>query len=252
MWNRSICRLAFSLLLPALPLRPESLTVVAGDYPPFFCDVVLDGVTPVEKGMFIDFIHEFSREFPRYTFKVVAVPRKRMDTMMLNGEAQVFSLNNPMFVARNKSSYIWSEAVWHTADTLVSVRGNNVIFEKPEDLFGMTIGKLSGNGYGRYDLYFASGTIKAQDANSYTSLINMAIAGRIDAFFGNVQSMPYLIERAGYFVSQFEFSPVSILEFDLHIQLNRRQARLRNDLNKFIAKSKTDGFLQRLEAKYRK
>ncbi|HWQ10750.1 MAG TPA: hypothetical protein VN436_16630, partial [Holophaga sp.] len=68
----------------------------------------------------------------------------------------------------------------------------------------------------------------------------------------NAQALPYLIERAGFFVSQFECSPVPVLEFDLQVQLNRRQAGLRNDLNRFIAKSRADGFLQRLEARYQK
>ena len=252
MQHPAICTLACGMLLTASPPKPECLTIVAGDYPPFFCDVVLDGTTPVAKGMFVDFMHEFSKEYPQYTFNIVAVPRKRMDAMMLDGEAQVFSLNNPMFVTSSRGSYIWSEPIWHTVDTLFSIHGNNFVFTKPEDLFGKTIGKLAGNGYGKYDRYFASGRIKAQEANSYTALINMAMSGRIDAFFGNVQSMPYLIEQAGFFPSQFDISPTPIVEFDLQMQFNRRCKGLRDNINKFIVKSRSNGFLQRLEAKYQK
>ena len=243
----ALCHLLFIVHLPG-----EHLTIVAGDYPPFCLEVVLDGTTPVKKGMFIDFMNEFAAQHPRYTFDIVAVPRKRMDAMMNDGEAQVFSLNNPMFVTRNQAAYIWSDPIWHTVDTVVMVKGREFNFEKPEDLIGKTIGKLAGNGYGDYDRLFATGKIKAADVNSFASILNMALAGRTDAFFGNVQTLPYLIERESLPASQFTFSSKPIFEFDLRMQINRKFRKFRRDVNRFIAESRSSGLLQRLEAKYRR
>ncbi len=245
-------RFLLALLSLALPLRAEELTIVWADYPPFSMGAHPDGKTQVKEGMLVDFLKEFSRQHPRYTFNNICVPRKRMDAMMLNGEAQAFFLNNPMFVRIHREAFIWSDPIWHTEDKVVTLAGKAFRFERPEDLFGKTIGKLFGNGYGEYDHLFEEGRIKTEDAKSPGALFKMALAGRVDAFIANTHTAPYQMRRAGLDPSRFTFLPKPVLAFDLSMQISRRCPGFRDQLDRFIAQSKRNGFLQRLEDKYLK
>jgi ABC-type amino acid transport substrate-binding protein len=241
-----------AVLWLALPLRAEELTIVWADYPPFAKGVRPDGKTQVKEGMLVDFLKAFSRQHPQYTFNNICVPRKRMDAMMLNGEAQAFFLNNPMFVRAHRQEFIWSDPIWHTEDKVVTLAGKAFRFERPEDLFGKTIGKIFGNGYGEYDRFFEEGRIKAEDAKSPEALFKMALAGRVDAFIANTHTAPYEMRRAGLDPSRFTFSRKPVLAFDLSMQINRHCPDFRDQLNRFIAQSRRNGFLQRLEDRFLK
>lgn len=245
-------RLIFVVLSLVLPLRAEQLTIVWADYPPFAKGVRPDGKTQVKEGMLVDFLKAFARQHPRYAFNNICVPRKRMDAMMLGGQAQAFFLNNPLFVRVHEEEFIWSDPIWRTEDTLVTLKEKAFRFDRPEDLYGKTIGRLLGNGYGEYDPLFDEGKIQAADAKSLKALFQMTLAGRIDAFIGNRHTAPYQMIRAGLSPSRFHFSTRPVLAFDLRMQISRHCPEFRDELNRFIAQSKRNGFLQRLEDTYRK
>jgi ABC-type amino acid transport substrate-binding protein len=240
------------MLSLALPLRTEELTIVWADYPPFAKGVRSDGKTQVKEGMLVDFLKAFSRQHPQYAFNNICVPRKRMDAMMLSGQAQAFFLNNPLFVRTHQEAFLWSDPIWRTEDKIVMLREKAFPFERPEDLYGKTIGRLFGNGYGEYDRLFEEGRIKAADAKTPKALFQMALVGRIDGFIGNAHTVPFQMKRAKLDPSRFVFSSKPILAFDLRMQIGRDHPEFRAQLNQFIAQSKRNGFLQRLEERYSK
>ncbi len=243
--------LACSLLWVST-LSAERLTIVYGDYPPFYMGVEPDGKTQVTQGMLIDFLKEFSRQHPEYTFNHICLPRRRMDAAMLSGEAQVFSLNNPMFVKEDRERFLWTIPIWHTRDVVVTLKGKEFKFDKPEDLFGKTLGRLFGNGYGEYDRLFAEGRIKVEDAKTTKALAEMALAGRTDGFLGNTHATPYQLKQAGLSPARFTFSAKPIFAFDLMMQINENHPAFLEKMNAFITRSKRNGFLKRIEDNYLK
>ncbi|MCP4163742.1 MAG: amino acid ABC transporter substrate-binding protein [Deltaproteobacteria bacterium] len=245
-------KLFFAVLLTLLASGlsfSEEIIMVFSDfgYPPFYLSQYKN--EPVNKGMFIDFLNEFMDEYPQYQIKMIANPRKRMDLMMTNGTADAFSLNNPMFSA-DAADFLWTEPIWHTMDTVIVLPGNTLDFNGPEDLYGLKIGKILGNGYGEYDKLFKDNIIERHDTRSDIQLILLLNSGRIDGMFGNIHVVPYIMKQNGYSASDYKFANTPIFEFDLQIKINKSKVDFHNDMNSFIKKAKATGILERIENKW--
>lgn len=169
---------------------------------------------------------------------------------MENGTADAFSLNNPMFVGKKAKNYIWTKSIFYTKDVVVSLKNKPIKYTKPSDLFGKTIGKSAGNKYGELDKYFANGKIKAADVSKPRQLWRMLDAGRTDGFLGNVSHIPYAMKQAGVNPSNYYWSSKPLFEFHLMCQINKKQTQFQKDLNAFISKSKSNGFLKRIERQW--
>ncbi|MFW6263299.1 MAG: substrate-binding periplasmic protein [Thermotogota bacterium] len=226
----------------------EITMLFGGGYPPFYLEGPEDGKTPVEQGMFVDFLEKFEEEYG-YTITKIRLPRKRMDLWMSSGQAQAFSLNNPMFV-EDSDDYLFSDPIWHTKDVVISLKSNQVIYQKPQDLFDVTVAKIAGNGYGDLDAYFESGQIAAYDVKSTDQMIKMLLSGRVDCIIQNIHVFPYIAKNEGIDVSQFFFNDVALFEFELMTQINQEYTQFRDDLNAFIEAYKQNGFLEGIEKEY--
>ncbi len=244
----------FSLLLLLLlvesgVLFSEEIKMVFSDfgYPPFYLPQYKN--EQVNKGMFIDFLNEFINEYPQYQIKKIANPRKRMDFMMTEGTADAFSLNNPMF-SPDAADFLWTDPIWHTMDTVIVLPGNELDFNGPEDLYGLIIGKILGNGYGEYDKLFEDNIIKGHDTRSDIQLVLLLNAGRIDGMFGNIHVIPYIMKQNGYRASDYKFADTPIFEFDLQIKINKSKVNFHKDMNSFIKKAKATGIIERIENKW--
>ncbi|MCG8568665.1 MAG: transporter substrate-binding domain-containing protein [Spirochaetes bacterium] len=230
---------------------PQKITMVFGDYPPYYIGGILDENTQITKGMFVEFLYEFEKQFD-YEIIKICVPRKRIDLMMETGKAQVFSLTNPLFLGSEAEKYLFTEPIFYTKDVVVSLKENPLNYEKPEDLFGKKIGKVSGMRYGELDQYFANGKITPVDVTNEMALPEMLKRKRIDAYLGNSTVSPYKYKLENYDYSHLYFAEKPLIEFALMCQINKGETQFLKDMNDFIRTSKSNSFLQGLVDKYTK
>lgn len=226
------------------------IVMLFGVYPPFY---MMEGEldeTVAKGGIFIDFLEEFLKEYPQYEFTFQVVSRIRMDRMMDSGEAQAFSLNNPMFMGDSAENFLFTDPIFHTRDAVITRADDPFVYTKPEDLYGKNIGVILGYGYGEFDALFAEGKIKTNPVNSFPQLYRLLLSGRIDAFFGNIHVNPYDMILNDFDPSLFQFSEESIFSFDLMTVINKAYTHFRDDMNQFIQKSKDSGLLEELVDRY--
>lgn len=218
-----------------------------GGYPPFYWFDENDEL----KGMFVDFLEEFNKEHPEYNFVNRPASRIRMDRDMESGDADAFSLNNPMFVDPDVvDNYIFSQSIWYTGDFVFMYKDNVFDYTKPEDLYGKTIGIMHGNAYGEFDVLFEEGKINSHGVTRENSLFMLARVGRIDAFFGNMHVTPFNMLLYNFNPDDYVLSEKPIFEFDLMMWVQSYHEEFVEKMDSFIQKSKENGLLEEITNKY--
>lgn len=228
------------LFCPAL--RAGELVVVCAEtgYMPYYS-------ADAKSGMFIDFLREFVRENPEYSFVFKPVPRKRMSVMMERGWADIFSLNIRDRNANRR--YLSTKPVWRESSHVFMRKDSSFEVNSPKDLAGKQLGTISGNAYPSLEAFFRNGTIAAISVSTSHQLFGMLMAKRIDAFAGDRSPTLFRLREEGLSGS-IVCSPVPLAEFDLVIELQKRHAVLAGKLDRFIVQSQANGFLRSLEVKY--
>ncbi len=77
------------------------------------------------------------------------------------------------------------------SNPVIVLPGHKLDFTSPEDLYGLRIGMIFGNGYSKYDKLFSDNIIKSYDTRSDIQLVLLLNTGRIDDMFGNIHVVPY-------------------------------------------------------------
>lgn len=237
------------MLMSSGAFAAQEILMVFGSgagYPPFY-------LAKAEKGMFIDMIDAFEKKYPEYKIIRRDLPRKRMDQWMDEGKAQAFSLTNPIFMAPERAEkFLFTQPIWKTGDYVVFKAGKELPYSKPEDLFGVKLGTVRGNGYGILDPHLKSGKIPKNDVSRGKQLYDLLLKERVQAIVGNLHVFPYEAKLHKYDPNQFVFSKVPLFEFELMIQINPKNADFHKKIDQYITQAKQDGTLEKIEAKWLK
>ena len=229
----------------------ETVKVVLNDagYAPFHTPPAESG-GEVTAGIVVELLQEFQNAYPKYDIQIIGIPKIR-EQMALDKGAADMTYNSPTFIGERAQQFLWSEAFAASQDVVVMLKTRQFPFEKPEDLFGKTVGKIRGFGYGEYDAYFESGKIIGNDVTEPGQLFKMLKAGRLDCFFGNTYVTPYEMRLAQEDREAFYFSEKALYEFQLMFQIIPQKPTLKADLDAFIISAKASGLLQKIERHYK-
>lgn len=246
----SLCRTLplalFALLLCLSSSWAKELTVVSGSfYPPFFRWNSLNDPKSME-GMLVEFLQTFEDQHPQYEFRHVMLTRRRMDLWMQTGRADIMSLNNPRFVS-NPQEYLFTDPLWHVRDLVVTHVDRPVRYEEVDDLFGLRVGVLAGNGYGRLDRYLDSGRIPCERIGSVRQMLRMLRLGRVDALILPRYSVLHRAVEENMSTEIFVFSDTPVLSTGLSLQVQPKHDHFVETMNAFIRQSRKNGLLQQLE-----
>ena len=228
--------------------NPEEIVVTFfdGGYPPFY-------MAGLKEGMVIDFLKAFEQSYPEFKIVPRALSRKRIDLMLLEGEAQASGLTNPMFVdPATIDQFVFTIPLWKSGNYMIFNANNVFEYTKPEDLFDRRLGVIQGNKNSGFDEFIEAGRIKTVAVSSNVQLCKILQAGRVDAIIGNKHVIPYEIKQGGLDRSQFVFLEPALFEFDLMVQVRKSHQHLADKLNEFIEQSKENGFLDQITDKYLK
>lgn len=230
------------------PDSPQMITLVMGpSYPPFYFGGDGDPVCR-SGGMLCDFLLEFSKAHPAYSFRIIQATNLRAERLMDREEVDGYALSSPIFVA-DPTNYIFTEPLWFTGDHVITRTDSGLRYTAPSDLFGLRVGVVTGFSYNFLEHFFESGIIKAVYAPRLDSLIEMLSRNRVDAIIHNRHVSLWQIPELNHSFAEFRYSEDPVLVFGLRIQLRKNRAELAGILNRFIAESRY-GLLKRLELEY--
>lgn len=250
------CLLPATLLILTLlsPARASEtiIMVFSGGYPPFYSMESPDGVSASPlSGAFVEFLNAFERENPHYAIRKKRLPRARMDDALLDGTAHAFSLNSPLFVdEENRQHFRFSTPIWRTGDHLIVLDDSSIRSPDPVELEGKRLGIIHGNGYGPLDDPIKRGRIKANAVYRPEQLMDMLLAGRIDGYVGNRHTEPFIWMQKRSDADRFKRLDPPLYEFDLCVMVRKDCPEFLDALNTFIARSRENGFLDGLNARY--
>ncbi len=240
----------FLALMLSYSLNARELVYSTSGYAPF--SIVNKQNNQVIAGVYFDILNLFVKEYPEYSIKYESYPSKRAIQMMMKGVKIDMTLESPLFVKEGTNIfYDFSEIVTTTKDIVITKKGSDLVYTKPEDLYGKTIAVIRGYSYGIFDALKKEGKIKYEVLNQHQQALKFLQLGRADALFGNIHVHPYHIKELGLELSDFNFSEKTLFEFDLAFQV-RKDIGVLPKLNKFIRKIKSDGTLDKIIDKYTK
>ena len=202
----------------------------------------------LHQGIFLDFLKGFEKSHPEFIIQKLQLPRKRLDLAMKAGEADVFSLNSPMF--SKDDQYHFTDCIWVTGDYIVSKKKNPVIYKQPEDLYYYRVGTLLGNHYGPLESHINSGKIFIHAVVDYDALLQIFARDRVDCIIINKHMALYSLHKAGIDREQLIFSDSAVYEFELMPMIQKSSGHFLEAMNKFIRESKNNGFLQEVSERF--
>ncbi len=240
--------------LIGMQAKGEESIANINSYPPF---AILENERDLHtksSGVSIDMLDLFQEKYPTYNivYKNYSVARGR-HMEETGGEGLDITLGSPLFVSQAALKYFEFTAPFvQTKDKVITRKESPLIYKKPQDLYGKTVGVLLGYGYGEFDTLFEERTIRAERVTTHIQNIKKLNSGRIDAYFGNTHVSPYFMKQMGLNPDDYRYSEATLFEFDYGPFVTKRKPELRKDLTQFIEEIKKTGELEKIIATYTK
>ncbi len=244
--------IATIMLMFAVTTQAEEYTIHTGPngYAPFFM-IEGSGDDAVYFGAIHDLLDIFEDRHPEYSRRPILMTAKRANLGLARGEGFDVMFNSPLFVSDDVLQYFrFTQTVFTSRDVVITRKDQEFEYTKPEDLFGQSVGAIRGYRYAQFDELLESGQISDVRVDEHPQAIGMLARGRIDAYFGNIFVSPYYIKQMGIKVSDFDFSKVSMYEFEFAFAVNKEKPELYKKLDTFISDIRYNGVLKRLLKSY--
>ncbi|WLQ14498.1 transporter substrate-binding domain-containing protein [Hahella aquimaris] len=184
-----------------------------------------------------------------YQLKLMALPRKRVDSMVAAGDVEVVPLAREWTKAPAK--FLWSKPVIPHRDVIFSLRDRNLQFKKVEELIGMTLVVRFGYHYPLLDPYFEEGLIERQEDYSESIMLThlLKTPDRVDGAVINEMVGLWLIKekRLG---NKFVLSEQDVSTVWYRFAVTPQRKQLLADIDAVLQDLKESGELQEIIARY--
>ncbi len=163
------------------------------DNPPFVVD------QKKEQGLVYDLASLLTvRSQGKYQFKVVVVPRARLQKMLLRSGVYVVPLVSPKwFGDENEKKYLWTSALMEDENLVLSPRKRALEYENSASLQGKRTSIVLGHAIEPLDQLEKGGTVKTESTQSLNNGLRMLARGRIDFMVMGRMVAIYLIRDLG-------------------------------------------------------
>lgn len=220
-----------------------TLIITYTHYPPYSREE-----NGVALGLEIDLLNEALGKRMGYTLQHKVLPWERAQQMVKNGEADAFvATRNPERAAYADTS---AEALTYWDVALYFRKGDTRFahIRSMQDLAGMQIGTLNGNGWSRKNLV----GMQVQYVNKMNLLPKMLLLGRIDVIPDNPYVMRNLLRQEPGAASIDEVLP-GFLREGMYLHAGKHSALRRQlpELDAVLRKMKQDGSWQRIHDQYK-
>ncbi len=203
------------------------------DTPPFVVD------QKKEQGLVYDLASLLTvRSQGKYQFKVVVVPRVRLQKILQRSGVYVVPLVSPKwFGDGDEKKYLWTSALMEDENLVLSPRKRALEYESPASLQGKRTSIVLGHAVEPVKQLEKAGMVKAESTQSFNNSLRMLARGRIDFMvMGRIVAV-YLIRDLGL-EDQIYISDKTIERFDRKILVSPQSQK---DLHKWL-----EGEIQRL------
>ena len=173
----------------AAPAPPAEVLVY--DYhlkPPFLLDA------EAREGLDVDIAAWLNRKAGPFRFKVVHMPRNRLNAMIEAGrlDGLIIGVDQLWFHDTPGQAYLWSPPYMRDADVVVSPRDRPVAYAGPDSLRGLRIGFPTGFYYLGISELADRGLLAREESATEESNLQKLELGRIDATIVSRSTLDYL------------------------------------------------------------
>jgi len=171
--------------------------------PPFLLDA------EAGQGLDVDIAAWLNRKPGPFRFKVVYMPRNRLNAMIEAGhlDGLIIGVDTLWFHDTPEQAFLWSPPYMRDADVVVSPRDRPVAYAGPDSLRGLRIGFPSGFYYFGISELADRGLLAREDSTTEESNLQKLELGRIDATIVSRSTLDYLCRThsgwaRGFFVAR--------------------------------------------------
>ena len=208
-------------------------------------------VTGEGKGLSYD-MAEYLGKKTGNKYQVKLMPRGRVNEAVQAADFKdaVIWVFPPWFKDKDKTTYLWSDALFADENIIVSTLAKKVDYTSPDSLKGMSFGGVLGHNYVGIDDLVATKAIERSDVPNEEANLKKVAAGRVDATLLPRSSATYLFSELSLdgkvYVSK---NPQS--SYTRHILVSKKNPELQKQLNTAIADMKKDSAWQEVLKKYK-
>lgn len=185
-------------------------------------------------------------------FEVKVMPRARVDQAVQQADFKdaVIWVFPAWFKDKEKTNYLWSDALIPDENIIVSSLAKKVDYSAPDSLKGMSFGGVLGHNYVGIDDLVKAGAIERADANNEETNLRKVSSGRIDATLLPRSSASYLIPELAIegkvYISK---NPQS--SYTRHVLIGKKNTELQKQINAAIGDMKKDPAWLEILKKYK-
>lgn len=244
--KKAITAVCAAASLMALPALAETVSVYTyHNHPPF----ILEG----GKGLsyeFVEFLNKKSKGNP--SFKIEVVSRAQLDKLVTAPDfgGAVAWVAPAWFKDKDKTTYLWSNAVMEDANVILSNVSAKLDYKDPSSLKGKQFGGITGHNYAGIDDLVKSGDIKREDSDKERSNLRKLEAGRIEATLLPRSTANYLINEMDL-TSKLYIAPTPHSTYTRHVLIAKKKPELQKLVNEAIADMAKDSGWQATLSKYK-
>lgn len=195
-------------------------------------------------GMFPDFLNAFATRYPEYKIETIQLPRKRISEWVRNKSAQVVSLSNPDI--EPAQGYSFSLPLWNSSDYIVSRRADDFVYDAPENLYGLRVGVILGNRYGKLDKILAAPQVRLTRVITHCQLHDLLSRDRVDVIIANRLTLLRSLRRRSLSDEGLRFSRSPVFSMRLSVMVRSDLRHFLNLLNSYIDECRKNGTLDRI------
>lgn len=174
----------------------------------------------------------------KYQFKVIVVPRARLQKMLLRSGIYVVPLVSPKwFGDESEKKYLWTSALMEDENLVLSPRKRALEYENSASLQGKRTSIVLGHMVEPLQQLEKGGTVQTESTQSVNNGLRMLARGRIDFMVMGRMVAIYLIKDLGL-QDEIYISDKSLERFDRKILVSPQSQK---DLHKWL-----EGEIQRL------
>lgn len=194
-----------------------------------------------QSGLYFDLVNHLNRLSNDYEFKLVYVPRKRIEVMLERNEMNgiLLGVNPKWFKDKSEQKYLWTSKVFEDRDEVVSLQSAPFEYKSPDSLKGKIVGGVRGFYYAGINEAVAEGQVNRIDTVDEEALLAMLTKQRIDAaIIGRTMFEYYLSDSVKETVFHLSAQPHD--EYHRRILVPKEQTTLFMHLQNLVTKLDND------------
>lgn len=230
-------------IAPTKKARTLHFNVSPNGYPPY---LIVDGQEP--SGIMWDVVTLIA---DRIGYEVVPeqIPRKRVDTMLLNG--YIDATSRAIEWTDNPEQFLFTDSIVEVEEVVFIPADSDLTYQTTEDLFSRTVVTHLGYFYPLLESHFQSGAIKRFDVSRDRDMFTFLLHGkRFDAAIADRLVGQWILRNEGW-REDFRISKESLTNYGFRLMLRKDWAEFARLFNAELANIRANGELEDILSHYR-